>query len=119
VPLTADTMPDMVETVIAEWRARAGGRAPESSITHVERESARDSLVTALRGPAPCDTCDRAPKCAARGLACSAFAQFVDGRSEVRWAQAPRTDASADRFAAIFAGDRRAVDRGGRRRTAA
>jgi len=38
-------------------------------------------------GPAPCDHCARAPRCAALQLACSAFAAFADGQSQARWAQ--------------------------------
>jgi hypothetical protein len=49
--------------------------------------------------PAPCDRCPHAPRCAVEELACSGFGQFIAGRS---WAQAPRTDASHERFVALL-----------------
>jgi len=61
-----------------------------------------DPVVFPL-GPAPCDECPRAARCAERHLACSAFALFARGRSRARWSLAPRTDASAEQFSRIFA----------------
>ena len=52
-------------------------------------------------GPAPCDGCSRAARCA-RGLACSAFGLYAAGDSVARWRLAPRTDATAERFDQLF-----------------
>ena len=56
----------------------------------------------ALTDPSPCDDCQRAARCSAQRLACSAFALFVHGMSPRRWALAPKTDACAARYAELF-----------------
>jgi hypothetical protein len=53
-------------------------------------------------GSAPCDNCDRAVRCAAERLACSAFVAFVEGRSGARRAVLPRTDASRERYRRVL-----------------
>jgi len=52
-----------------------------------------------LSEPCPCDRCPHAPRCAAQRLACSAFAKF---NNMLRWQEAPRTDATRERFDRIF-----------------
>ena len=70
------------------------------------------SIPEALLGPAPCDGCRSAPRCAAEKLACSAFAVYADGTPESRWAAAPRLDASAARYRVIYrVPTARAIDR--------
>lgn len=61
-----------------------------------------DYLVTALRGPAPCDGCERAARCGVEQLACSSFSVYASGRPERHWKAAPRTDASHERFVTVF-----------------
>jgi hypothetical protein len=41
-------------------------------------------------GPAPCDGCRFAARCAELHLACESFSAFVSGASEIRWQAAPR-----------------------------
>ncbi len=53
-----------------------------------------------LLGPAPCDACKFAAKCAA-GMCCERFALFLVGAGEPRWKVAPRAPSRA-RFAALF-----------------
>jgi len=48
----------------------------------------------------PYDGCTRALHCAVQHVTCTACARFNDGR---RWQEAPRTDASRERYARIFA----------------
>jgi len=48
-----------------------------------------------LDGPAPCDGCPRARRCALEHLACSAFEAYTRSRP---WNLAPRVDASAERY---------------------
>jgi len=49
-------------------------------------------------GPAPCDTCDLAERCATRLLACESFRRYT--RLE-RWQAAPR-EPTRERFQAIY-----------------
>jgi hypothetical protein len=51
----------------------------------------------------PCATCAWTAKCAAERLACTAFALFVEGANAKKIAAAARVDASAERYARIFA----------------
>jgi hypothetical protein len=55
-----------------------------------------------LAEPTPCDDCRHAARCA-EGLACSAFGLYAKGASPARWQVAPRTDATAERYARLFA----------------
>ena len=43
-----------------------------------------------LEGPAPCDGCRHALRCASSSEACEAFALFVKYGREERWSYAPR-----------------------------
>lgn len=61
-------------------------------------ERVSDDLQQLLAEPAPCDACPHSADCAARLLACSAYALYLAGYRESRWRAAPRTDATHDRY---------------------
>jgi hypothetical protein len=51
----------------------------------------------------PCAGCSKAAQCAAKELACAAFALFADGAGAKRYALAPRQP-TAERYKRIFGG---------------
>ena len=55
----------------------------------------------ALVGPAPCDSCRLAPRCAAELLACAAFQLYATTGRAPRWRLAPRAP-TRERFDLIF-----------------
>ncbi|MGH8142832.1 MAG: hypothetical protein ACREU2_09980 [Steroidobacteraceae bacterium] len=67
------------------------------------RQAHQDADAAASIEPCPCEGCARAARCAAELLACSAFERFDAG---LRWQLSPRTDASRERYAAIFGSSR-------------
>lgn len=51
-------------------------------------------------GPAPCESCPWAPRCAERRIACSQFVGYTVRRPF--WQVLPRVDASRERYRLIF-----------------
>jgi hypothetical protein len=64
-----------------------------------------DPCLVAIEGPAPCDACRNAPRCAVQLEACPAFALYAKGASEARWRSAPRLP-SREQFDMIFPEER-------------
>jgi hypothetical protein len=90
--LVADRFTPHVEAI----EAQAAGRP-------LDTRSSPRTPAEALTDPSPCDGCHRTARCSAEHLACSAFALFLHGMAPRRWALAPKTDASAARYAQLFA----------------
>ncbi|MGH8143141.1 MAG: hypothetical protein ACREU2_11575 [Steroidobacteraceae bacterium] len=63
------------------------------------RQALEDADAAVSIEACPCEGCSRAARCAAELLACSAFERFDAG---LRWQFSPRTDATHERYAAIF-----------------
>ncbi len=60
-------------------------------------------LRTALRGPAPCDDCVWAQRCAAQLLACQAFADYLTTQRAVAWQGGRRGVPTRTIYARIYA----------------
>jgi hypothetical protein len=86
-------------TVSRVTLARRSTLAGSNAVTDI---GSLDPYVAAIEGPAPCDGCRNADRCAAQLEACPAFAVYVAHAGELRWRGAPRTP-SRERFDAIFA----------------
>lgn len=67
------------------------------------RQELEDAQAAASIEACPCEGCPKAARCAAELLACSAFERFDAG---LRWQLSPRTDATRERYVAIFGNSR-------------
>jgi hypothetical protein len=86
-------------TVSRVTLARRSTLAGSNAVTDI---GSLDPYMAAIEGPAPCDGCRNADRCAAQLEACPAFAVYVAHAGELRWRGAPRIP-SRERFDAIFA----------------
>jgi len=60
------------------------------------------ALAALVVGPSPYDICSSRQRCAERLTACSAFVMFAHGAPPSRWARAPRSDASREKFREVM-----------------
>jgi hypothetical protein len=91
-----------------EMMATMDAAAVQARPVAVEAKPRREPVIAepldVLAARCPCDDCRGRSACAA-GLACFTFSLYASGASEARWSAAPRHDADATKFEAIFGGD--------------